>query len=186
MLLVTLDASGRELTKQRTERFFDPQKDPVTEKAARWLDTWLFVSFEGNVHPVDISGEEPVFGEVWSLHDETDRAESWRIGGTRHLAVHQQTGRLYALMHRGGPDTHKDGGRELWIYELADRSRTQRLELRSPGITFMGNPIAFGDDWVWPLNNLDDWLVATFAGALGVDQLAVTQDARLTHQRRRA
>lgn len=178
MLLVGVDDSGREVAKQRTERFFDPEKDPVTEKAVRWGNTWLFVSFEGYVHPVDVSGEEAILGEAWSLLDDADRADSWRIGGTRHLAVHQQTGRLYSLVHQGDIHTHKEGGRELWIYALPEHGRIQRLELKSPGITFMGNPIAFGDQWVWPLNQLDDWLVDTFAGALGIDQIAVTQDAR--------
>ena len=39
----------------------------------------------------------------------------------QHLAVHQKSGRLYSLMHQGGPDTHKEPGTELWIYDLARR-----------------------------------------------------------------
>src|SRR5439155_1570647 len=86
----------------RGEPFFDPQKDPVTEKAVRRGNEWLFVSFEGVVHPVDMSGETPRFGETWSLVDDAGRRASWRIGGAQHLAVHAASGRLYALMHQGG------------------------------------------------------------------------------------
>ncbi len=40
----------------RTTQFFDPNKDPLTEKAVRRGNEWLFVSFEGMIHPVDVSG----------------------------------------------------------------------------------------------------------------------------------
>src|SRR5205807_411975 len=55
-LSVMLDDEGGEARLERSEPFFDPQKDPVTEKAVRRGNEWLFVSFEGVVHPVDVSG----------------------------------------------------------------------------------------------------------------------------------
>jgi len=54
-LTVTLDDEGREQAVERTAAFFDPNKDPITEKAVRRGNEWLFVSFEGQVHPVDVS-----------------------------------------------------------------------------------------------------------------------------------
>src|SRR5438094_608248 len=87
-LSVMLDDEGGEARLERSEPFFDPQKDPVTEKAVRRGNEWLFVSFEGGVHSVDVSGEKPSFGETWSLVDDEDRRASWRIGGSQHLAVH--------------------------------------------------------------------------------------------------
>lgn len=178
LLLLELDAAGRALRKQRSAPFFDPLEDPVTEKAVRWGDTWIFVSFEGRVHPVDVSGAQPRFGEVWSLLDADDREASWRIGGTQHLAVHEPTGRLYSLVHQGGPDTHKQAGTELWIHDLASRERLQRIELRSPGFTYSGVPLEFGSDWVWPFDRLYGWLIDTFAAGLGIGQIAVTPDAQ--------
>jgi uncharacterized membrane protein YphA (DoxX/SURF4 family) len=132
LLTVTLDGAGREAGRERSQPFFDPVKDPVTEKAVRFGDSWIFVSFEGLVHPVDLSGPSPRFGERWSLLDSTDREEGWRIGGHQHLALHDPTGRLYSLMHQGGPDTHKQPGTELWVYDVAARKRLQRILLRSP------------------------------------------------------
>jgi methylamine dehydrogenase heavy chain len=175
LLAIALDEAGREAGRWRSPPFFDPQADPVTEKAVRHGDTWLFVSFEGFVHPVDVSGAEIAFDEKWSLLDDADRADGWRIGGQQHLAVHGATGRLYSLVHQGGPDTHKQGGSELWIYDLATRARVQRLALRSPGFTYLGQPIGF--DWPWPLSRIPDWLVGRVP-ELGVGAIEVTQDAR--------
>jgi methylamine dehydrogenase heavy chain len=142
LLTVTLDDAGHEADKVRSESFFDPQTDPVTEKAVRHGDRWLFVSFEGRVHTLDVSGNEPRFGEAWSLVGERDREDSWRIGGIQHLAVHQASGHLYSLMHRGGPDTHKESGTEIWVYDLETRERLQRIALRHPGFSFMGETLA--------------------------------------------
>jgi methylamine dehydrogenase heavy chain len=175
LLTITLDESGREAGRQRSQPFFDPIRDPVTEKAVRQGDRWLFVSFEGLVHPVDVSGETPSFGERWSLLDSADRAEGWRIGGQQHLALHGPTGRLYSLVHQGGPDSHKDPGTELWVYDIESRRRLQRITLRSPGFTYLGVPIA--NDAPWPLSLIQDWM-AYFFPQFGVGAVAVTQDDR--------
>jgi len=176
LLVVTLDESGREASKVRTRAFFAPWRDPVTEKAVRRADEWLFVSFEGRVHPVDVSGAEPRFAEPWDLLAAEDRAEGWRIGGQQHLAVHAATGRLYSLVHQGPPDTHKDPGSELWVYDLAQRRRVDRIALRSPGLTYLGAPIDPGPRLFWPLGRLFE-MVLSLAG-IGVTGVAVTQDER--------
>jgi methylamine dehydrogenase heavy chain len=174
-LSITIDDQGHEASRVRTQPFFDPQTDPVTEKAVRYGNQWLFVSFEGQVHPVDVSGPQLRFGSVWSLVTDAERGENWRIGGLQHSAVHQKTGRFYALMHRGGPDTHKDPGTEVWIYDLASHRRRQRVKLLNPGLTVYGFPVQFGRHWVWPFNHLSDWLLDTFAPA-EVTAIQVTQD----------
>ena len=178
LLLVTLDDAGRPVSKRRTAPFFDPITDPVTEKAVRWGDSWVFVSFEGKVHRVDFSGEEPDFETPWSLLDGADPEESWRIGGMQHLAIHEPTGRLYSLMHRGGADTHKQAGTEVWVHDLASHERVQRIELRGPGLTIMGVPLAFGGDWFWPFDGLYGWLVDALTPYIGVGEIAVTPDDR--------
>jgi methylamine dehydrogenase heavy chain len=178
LLTVTLDEEGREAARWRSRPFFDPESDPVTEKAVRHGGEWLFVSFGGRVHPVDVSGAEPRFGEVWSLLDERDREASWRIGGAQHLAVHGRSGRLYSLVHQGGDFSHKDPGTELWVYDLSARKRIQKIELRNPGFTFMGQPLEFGRDWIWPFNGLQDFLLDHVVPNPGIAQVSVTQDER--------
>ncbi len=176
MLLTTVDENGRELSKIRSEPFFDPLKDPVTEKAVRYGGVWIFVSFEGWAHPVDLSGDAPVFLERWSLITDSDRRNHWRVGGYQHLAVHQATGRLYALVHQGPPDSHKQGGSEMWIYDLADGRREKRIGLHNPGFTYLGVPIEFGQDWIWPFNGLYGFILDYLVPDLGIGQIAVTQD----------
>ena len=137
LLSVELDAEGREARRARSARFFDPQKDPLTEKPVRLGDRWWFVSFGSSIQPLDLSAETPRFLPAWSLLGDADREESWRIGGVEHLAVHEKSGRLYALMHQGGQDTHKDPGTEVWVYDLASMKRVQRIALRDPATSIL-------------------------------------------------
>lgn len=174
MLLVELDESGRERSLRRSAPFFDPEQDPLTEKAARWGQRWLFASFEGWLYEVDLSGEEPRFEPRWSLISDEDRQENWRIGGARHLAVHQASGRLYSLVHQGGPDTHKHAGTEIWVYDLARRERVQRIPVAGAGITWMGVPIELGKGWIWPFDRMAEWLIAKVS--MGADAVLVSQD----------
>jgi methylamine dehydrogenase heavy chain len=175
LLAITLDDHGLEAGRARTEPFFDPHADPVTEKAVRMGSEWLFVSFEGRVHPVEVGGAEVRAGEPWSLLSDGDRAASWRIGGLQHLAVHERSRRLYSLMHRGGPDTHKEPGEEVWIYDVASRRRLERVVLRNPGVTIYGFPIEVGRGWVWPFNRVSDWMLDRVAPAM-VTHIEVTPD----------
>jgi methylamine dehydrogenase heavy chain len=175
LLLVTLDDAGHAADVRRTAPFFDPEKDPVTEKAARLEDRWYFVSFEGWVHPVSFAAEEPVFEERWSLVSDAERADDWRIGGSQHLAIHRASGRAYALMHRGPEDSHKQAGNEVWVYDIETRQRIQRIELRNPGFTYLGVPIEAPTPW----NRLLQWFADRIMLAtpeLGVESIAVTQD----------
>jgi methylamine dehydrogenase heavy chain len=177
-LSIELDERGREARRVRGEPFFDPETDPVTEKAVRSGDLWLFVSFEGMLHPVDVSGEVVRALPPWSLLDEADRSASWRIGGVQHLAVHEASGRLFSLVHQGGDHGHKDPGRELWTYDLGERRRVQRLTLRHPGLSFLGEGMEFGSSWVWPFHRLSDWVTDYVLPHPGIHAVQVTQDAQ--------
>jgi methylamine dehydrogenase heavy chain len=128
ILTVTVDEEGQEVSKVRTEGFFDPQTDPITEAAVRYADEWLFVSFDGIAHPLDVSAE-PKFGQTWSLLTDSDRAEDWRIAGVQHLAVHEASGRLYSLVRQSEEpldDPKGMDGQEVWVYDLQTRRRIAR------------------------------------------------------------
>jgi hypothetical protein len=77
-------------------------------------------------------------------------------------------------MHQGPPDSHKEGGTEAWVYDLATRERVRRIELRNPGLTYLGVPMEFGQDWIWPFNRLYDWVLSFVP--LGTSCITVTQD----------
>ena len=167
-MTVALEEEGGGARVERSQPFFDPQKDPVTEKAVRRGNEWLFVSFEGIVHPVDVADETLRFGETWSLLADEDRGASWRIGGAQHLAVHAASGRLYALMHQGGSDTHKEAGTEVWVYDLASRRRVQRIPVLNPIVSFMGQQAALG--------RFSRWFLGKVLPNTGVERILVTQD----------
>lgn len=133
LMTVVLDDSGNEAGRERSEPFFDPQGDPVMEKPVRSGDIWYFVSFEGKIHEVDVSGERPSFSAPWSL---TGRDETgWRPGGFQLLAVHGGREELAAIMHEGGPDTHKDPGMDVWVYDLDRRERVRQIRLQAPAVS---------------------------------------------------
>jgi methylamine dehydrogenase heavy chain len=176
LLSVALDASGRAASLSRSQPFFDPQSDPVTEKAVRWRNEWIFVSFEGLAYRVDVSGDAPRVAPAWDLIPEADRREQWRIGGSQHLAVHEPSGRLYSLVHQGGVDSHKDPGGELWIYDLATGERVERLALRHPGFSILSEGFEFGESWPWPFHHLAGWLLDHVVPNPGLTVVAVTQD----------
>ena len=144
---VRLDDAGKAAGKTRTAKLFDAVKDPVTEKGVRRGDTWYFVSFTGDVVPVQTTGGTTKAGARWSLLDAADRKASWRPGGMQHLSVHAASGRLYSLMHVGGEWSHKDPGTEVWVYDLASRKRQGRFALEGPAtsinITQDANPVLF-------------------------------------------
>ena len=170
LLLVTLDATGREAARQRSEKFFNPIDDPITEKGVRQGERWLFVSFEGIVHAIDLADEAARFEKSWSLFGASDREAGWRIGGTQHLALHQASGRLYALVHQGGgPGSHKEPGSQVWVYDLASQRRVQEI----PVANLVG---AFAVHRLGLSSGLVDWLVEHVVPNEGADSIAVTQD----------
>lgn len=129
LMTVTLNNKGELADKQRIKPFFDPQADPVTEKGVRWGDTWIFVSFKGDVYPVDVSGDQPVPGKRWSLFSDSEREAAWKPGGIQHLAVHEASSNLYALVHQGEQDTHKEPGQDVWVYNLATQKQVRKIKL---------------------------------------------------------
>jgi methylamine dehydrogenase light chain len=105
--------------------------DPLLEKAVRAGGQWLFVSFAGDVHPVDVSASGLGFAPTWPLADAAERAAGWLAGGLQPFAVHASSGRLYALVHQGAKDAH-DPGQEVWIYDLEDEAARAEDRSASP------------------------------------------------------
>lgn len=132
LLDVHLDDAGHVSSRAHTRGFFDVSNDPVTEKGVRLGSRWLFVSYGGTVYSVDITSRGLEAGPRWSLLSDTERRRNWRPGGLQQLAAHADPDRLYAIMHQGGPETHKDPGKEVWVYDPGRQQRVQRIALRSP------------------------------------------------------
>src|SRR5262249_24154659 len=133
-LLVTLDESGA-ASVARSARFFDPQTDPNTQKAGRRRNEWVFVSFDGLIHSVDLSGDGFRPGEPGAPVGRAERAPP-AAGGRR--ALRAPSGRLYVLVHQGGRDSQKEAGTEVWVYDVAARKRVQRIPMLNPLVSFIG------------------------------------------------
>jgi methylamine dehydrogenase heavy chain len=129
LLTVTLDAQGHEASRAMSDAFFDPDKDPVFVQGVPTLDGFAFLSFLGEVHEVSFAGAQPGFHERWSLLSATDKAQGWRPGGTQVGAIHRKSSKLFVPMHRGGEGTHKNGGTEIWVFDMKTHRRMARWPL---------------------------------------------------------
>ena len=151
---VVLDEQGNLKARDRSAKFFDPENDPVTEKASRYGATWLFISFDGYVHPVEFTGGKIVAGKRWSLFSDAERKANWKIGGGQFNAVHEQTGRLYVIVHQGGPYGHKDPGKDVWVYDIATHKGIAQFPLVGPassiGVTKDAAPLLVTVDPAMP------------------------------------
>ncbi len=133
---VTFDASGKSQV-INGKPFFDSDHNPVFEHPASDYKThkaW-FVSYDGTVYPVDFSSVQPKIGEKWKLQGQGD--EGWRPGGWQLAAMHAGTNRLFVAMHKGGAWTQMEAGKEIWVYDLGNHKRIQRITLKHPAISLL-------------------------------------------------
>ena len=130
-LVTRLTDEGQPAARTRTAPLIDVAKDPVTEKGVRTGDTWWFASFEGVMHPLRATPAGVEAGATWDLFTPQELAQHWRTGGLQHLAVHRTSGRLFAIVHQGGLETHKDVGAEVWVYDLASHRKVQTIAMRN-------------------------------------------------------
>jgi methylamine dehydrogenase heavy chain len=131
LLTITHDAQGHETARAMSAKFFDADTDPVFVQGIVTPRGVVFLSFLGQVHEVDLSGAQPAFAAPWSLVTDSERGQ-WRPGASSQIgAIQHALGRLYVPMHRGGEGTHKDGGSELWVYDLASHKRLGRWPMKA-------------------------------------------------------
>ncbi len=182
LMFVTLNDKGTLQNIQRTAKQFDPMADPVMEKAVRVASIWYFISYEGYVHSIDVSQPQPHIDATWSLLTDDERNNHWRVGGRQLLAVHGGNNTLYVLMHQGATDTHKQGGTDLWTFDLLSHKKRSETALLSPGFTFSGVSTEFGTEWIWPFNHFYNWLtqLSFIEPHARPDAIVVTQDKNPT------
>ena len=133
MYSVQLDAEGKQASTSRTEKFFDPDNDPVMEKAAYHDGIVYFPSFDGEIVPVDMRGETPKVLTPWSLVDDIEGG--WRPGGVSVISADSK-GNLFVMMHPDGHEgTHKDPGVEIWVADIAKQKVSRRIAMTTPVMT---------------------------------------------------
>lgn len=141
-LVVTIGEDGLETSRQRSAPFFDPDKDPIHGSGTRSGNTWYFASHRGQIHEVDVTGEQLVFPAPWSI-TQTQKGLHWVPGPLMQpVAVHHATRRLFVLMlssdlkpKGGGYDFHRLEATEVWTFDLQSKRRLKRTPLKLPTST---------------------------------------------------
>ncbi len=125
LLTVALDGTGHETSRALSEPFFDPDADPIFVQGIPSATGYTFISFAGQVHDVGFSGDKPVIAAPWSLVNAAERGV-WRPGGQQIGAINRRLARLYVPMHKGDEGAHKEGGTEIWVFDLDTHKRIAR------------------------------------------------------------
>jgi methylamine dehydrogenase heavy chain len=127
VVTIGFDSGGAEIARKRSAVLFDPDKDPLFITAAQAGQKTLFLSFLGNVHEIDLSGDAARQLATWSISGAAPPAENWRPGGTLPLAYNEATKQLYVGMHINGHEgSHKFGATEIWKVDIVRRAVVAR------------------------------------------------------------
>ena len=133
LLTVKLDDSGKLQSRKQSSPFFEPGKDPVLDQPVIVGTTAYFDSYHGQLYAVDLSGDTAQGQAPWALTTEEDKKDNWRPGGWMSIAASEKGDSLYVLMHQGGEWTHKQPGKEVWVFDTSRKARTGRIPLKTDG-----------------------------------------------------
>lgn len=157
--MVMLASNGEEVSRARSEVFFDLMADPVLDYAVPSADGWIFMTMEGMVYEVTVDSGEVMVSDGWSINPTdtgaTDRNgmpldgdDDWRLGGRQPFAYSPSTDVLAVVMHQGGgQETFEDPGTEIWGFNMTSQRRGYRLEMegdrmiRSVQMTYDDDPL---------------------------------------------
>jgi methylamine dehydrogenase heavy chain len=130
---LTLDSEGHEAGRGVSPVFFSVDKDPIFVQGIPVKNTVTFLSFDGLVYEADVSGAKASIKAPWSLVTPAEKGR-WRPGGMQIAAISSTLRRLYVPMHVGGQEMHKEGGTQIWVYDLDTHQRLARWSLGSPNL----------------------------------------------------
>lgn len=128
-----LDQTGKPASSEQSDKLFDADVDPVFEAFALSDGVAYFPTFQGRVLPVNVAGESPVPGESWWLTDASER--SWRPAGVRPVITDTNGAGYFLMQPDGAEGTHKNGGSEVWVFDLKNHKRTARIVLKHWGLS---------------------------------------------------
>lgn len=148
---LTVDAATGKALYTKSEKVFDPDKDPLFIHAERDGNTWLFVSYNGVVHRIDAEGETPKLIETFDITKGVEGG--WRPGGYQPMALDPKSGILFVGMHKGGKDgSHKLPAEEIWAYDVKTKTIVSRSAVKPISAfalkTVNGAGMLFGADQV--------------------------------------
>jgi methylamine dehydrogenase heavy chain len=135
-LTVDFDSKGKEIGRKRSATLFDPEKDALFISGVKMGEKTIFISFLGNVHVIDFSGEVAAQEAPWTFLDAKEQAAHWRPGGYSNIAYSPSNGQLYLGMHPDGREgSHKTPAAEIWKVDVAKHLVTGRV--KSEGANYL-------------------------------------------------
>jgi hypothetical protein len=87
----------------------------------------------------------------------------------QHLAYHREREELFAIVHQGGPGTHKDAGPAIQVHPLGEGA-VRSIEVANLTVAFLRPLIGI------EAGGVADWLLSNLLPNPGADAIAVTQD----------
>jgi methylamine dehydrogenase heavy chain len=135
-LTVDFDSHGKETGRKRSAPLFDPDKDALFITGVKMGGKTIFISFRGNVHVIDFSGDVATQDTPWTFIGAKERAANWRPGGYGNIAYSPFNGQLYLGMHPNGAEgSHKTPAAEIWKVDVARHLVTGRV--KSDGANYL-------------------------------------------------
>jgi methylamine dehydrogenase heavy chain len=132
MISIQFDKDGGVVSEFVTEPFNDLDDDPLFSAPGVVGYQNYFVSYLGNLQPVDLSGSKPVIGEKWSLVSDEEVKAGWRPSAS--YPVMASSRHLYVLMRPDGFDgSHRHDGKEVWVFDIQRQEKIATIELTRGG-----------------------------------------------------
>ncbi len=135
MLSFQFDKKGQISEQFVIPSFFDAETDPLFEKSIYVDGIAYFPTFLGQIQPIDLSQSKPKILPSWSLLSPAQLAKNWRPAGWQIGSAHPD-GFIYLLMQENGFNgSHKNGGSEVWVFNVSTKQRVSTIKLKSHGIS---------------------------------------------------
>ena len=135
LVRVGIDSEGKETDRHASVAFNDIDNDPLSEKAARIGDTWFFITYAGEVQPVDASGTKPGIGKRWWLASEAEREAGYRPAGWHGKGSNSGNNLWVGMTPNGYEGSHKDPALEVWQFDTQARKLINKAELVTPALS---------------------------------------------------
>jgi len=129
MLGVQLDENGNVSGQTESVAFNNLDDDPLFSAPAIVDGISHFVSYQGNVQPIDLTSETPNLLTPWSLLSEEEAKANWRPSG-HQLVAGGVDRRLYVIMQANGKEgSHRDGGDQVWVFDTKNGTKVSTIKL---------------------------------------------------------
>lgn len=132
---IRIDDAGQVVERSRT-RFFNPNEVDMYSRAVRVGDAYYFLTVDGRIQPLDVSGDGIQVGERWSLFTAEQRQAGWGVGGWQLMTVAPALERLYVLVQPNWKRYKWEYPSDtIWVYDLNSHEKIGALKASVPMIS---------------------------------------------------